>query len=202
LIRIATALQQALPGIAAAVLDGSPALPRAEVLTRLVGVIDPHALAEAEPALLATAQLMDPTGLAAYVRHLIATWVEPVLDADETTAANKRAWRRSPKTSLLRNAARWPPATWAAPSAAAPAHPPCATPTTCADALTAARTACRTWFCSADAITSCGTSARSSYATCTHHGSPALAAHPTRPATTTTAPVTTGDATTVTGSPP
>jgi hypothetical protein len=172
------------------------------VLTRLVGVIDPHALAEAEPALLATAQLMDPTGLAAYVRHLIATWVEPVLDADETTAANKRAWRRSPKTSLLRNAARWPPATWAAPSAAAPAHPPCATPTTCADALTAARTACRTWFCSADAITSCGTSARSSYATCTHHGSPALAAHPTRPATTTTAPVTTGDATTVTGSPP
>jgi hypothetical protein len=90
LIRIATALQQGLPGIAAAVLDGELALPRAEVLTRLVGVIDPHALAEAEPALLATAQLMDPTALAAYVRHLIATWVEPVLDADETSAASKR----------------------------------------------------------------------------------------------------------------
>jgi hypothetical protein len=90
LIRIATALQQGLPGVAAAVLDGSLALPRAEVLTRLVGVIDPHALAEAEPALLATAQLMDPTGLAGYVRHLIATWVEPVLDADEASATTKR----------------------------------------------------------------------------------------------------------------
>jgi hypothetical protein len=90
LIRIATALQQGLPRIAAAVLAGELPLPRAEVLTRLVGVIDPHVLAEAEPALLTTAQMTDPTGLAAYVRHQVATWVEPVLDADETTANNKR----------------------------------------------------------------------------------------------------------------
>jgi hypothetical protein len=60
------------------------------VLTRLVGRIDPHALAESEPGLIVTARLMDPQQLASYVRHLIATWVEPVVDAAEDQARARR----------------------------------------------------------------------------------------------------------------
>jgi hypothetical protein len=90
LLRVASALQAGLPGVAQAVLDGRLPFVRAEVLTRLVGRIDAGALAEAEPELLAVAQRMDPVQLAAYVRHQLATWVEPVLDDDERRAADRR----------------------------------------------------------------------------------------------------------------
>ena len=90
MIRIGTALQQGLPRVAQAVLDGTVPLARAEVLTRLVGRIDPGALAEAEPSLILAAQRMDPVGLAAFVRHQIATWVEPVVEDEEAKAAARR----------------------------------------------------------------------------------------------------------------
>ncbi|MBW3551825.1 MAG: DUF222 domain-containing protein [Proteobacteria bacterium] len=90
LLRVASALQTGLPAVAQAVLDGRLPFVRAEVLTRLVGRIDPAALAEAEPELLAVAQRMDPVQLAAYVRHQLATWVEPVIDDDERRAADRR----------------------------------------------------------------------------------------------------------------
>jgi hypothetical protein len=65
MLRVASALQAGLPRVAQAVLDGHVPFVRAEVLTRLVGKIEPSALAEAEPGLLVTAQVMDPQQLAA-----------------------------------------------------------------------------------------------------------------------------------------
>jgi hypothetical protein len=72
------------------VLDGTVPFDRAQVLTRLVGRIDPQALAEAEPGLIVTARLMDPKQLADYVRHLLAQWVEPVIDDAEAAAQAAR----------------------------------------------------------------------------------------------------------------
>lgn len=89
-VRLASLLQNGLPRVAQAVLDGRVPHVRAVVLTRLVGRIDPHALAEAEPDLLVTAQMMDPQQLADYVRHLLATWVEPALEDAEAAAEAAR----------------------------------------------------------------------------------------------------------------
>jgi hypothetical protein len=72
------------------VLDGALGFKQAEVLTRLVGKIDPSALLEAQSDLIVAAQLMNPEELAAYVRHLLATWVEPVLDDTEADSVNRR----------------------------------------------------------------------------------------------------------------
>jgi hypothetical protein len=90
MLRVAGALQDGLPQIAAAVLDGTVPFVRAEVLTRLVGRIPAEALAEAEPGLVEVARRMDPTQLAAWVRHQLATWVEPVLDDGEAAASARR----------------------------------------------------------------------------------------------------------------
>ena len=89
-VRIASALQDGLPLVAAAVLDGQVGLAHAEVLARLVGRVDAQSLLEAQADLVRTAQLMDPVQLAAYVRHLVATWVEPALDDDEASATARR----------------------------------------------------------------------------------------------------------------
>lgn len=89
-IRLAELLRASLPGVAAAVLDGTVGYAQAQVLTRLVGPIGDAQLAEAEPNLLITARLMDPVQLGIYVRHLLATWVEPLLDDDEAGAHRKR----------------------------------------------------------------------------------------------------------------
>jgi hypothetical protein len=86
MLRIAAALQAGLPRVAQAVLDGTVPFVRAEVLTRLVGRIGADALAEAEPSLIEVARRLDPTQLAAWVRHLLGTWVEPVLDDAEAAA--------------------------------------------------------------------------------------------------------------------
>ena len=90
LIAMAGRLQHSLPGVAQAVLDGRVAFAQAEILTRLVGHIDDTALAEAEPNLIVTAQVMDPVQLAQYVRHLLATWVEPVVEDAEALAVRNR----------------------------------------------------------------------------------------------------------------
>ncbi|MCW2679718.1 MAG: putative endonuclease [Frankiales bacterium] len=85
-VRVSVLLRTGLPRVAQAVLDGQVPSVRAEVLTRLVGRIDALALAEAEPALMETAKRMDPQQLTAYVRHLLATWVEPVIEDAEAAA--------------------------------------------------------------------------------------------------------------------
>jgi hypothetical protein len=90
LIAMATRLQRSLPGVAAALLDGRVGLAQAEILTRLVGRIPDDALAEAEPNLILTAQVFDPVQLTAYVRHLLATWVEPELEDEEAAATRNR----------------------------------------------------------------------------------------------------------------
>ena len=92
-VQLATLLRTGLPQVAAAVLSGEVGPAQGDVLTRLVGRIDPASLAEAEPDLVTTARLMDPAQLAAYVRHQIATWVEPVLDEDERRAHDRRYLR-------------------------------------------------------------------------------------------------------------
>lgn len=90
LIAMATRLKQSLPGVAGALLDGRVGLAQAEILTRMVGHVSDEALAEAEPDLILTAQSFDPIQLAAYVRHQLATWVEPKLEQDEAAAASRR----------------------------------------------------------------------------------------------------------------
>ncbi len=90
MLQVASALQEGLPRVATAVLDGTVPFVRAEVLTRLVGRIGAEALRESEPELIEVARRMDPSQLAAWVRHQIATWVEPVLDAQEGNAAAGR----------------------------------------------------------------------------------------------------------------
>ena len=89
-IHLAELLRTSLPAVAAAVLDGTVGYAQAQVLTRLVGPIGDAQLAEAEPNLLVTARLMDPVQLGSYVRHLLATWVEPLLDDDEAAAQRNR----------------------------------------------------------------------------------------------------------------
>jgi hypothetical protein len=84
------ALQNGLPKVAQAVLDGTVPFVRAQVLTRLIGRISPQSLAEAEDDLIVTARLMDPSQLSHYVRHLLATWVEPVVEDDERRATDRR----------------------------------------------------------------------------------------------------------------
>jgi hypothetical protein len=89
-IRLAGLLREGLPAVAQAVLDGTVGLAQAEVLTRLVGNAAPSTLAEAEASLIVAATSFDPPGLAAYVRHLLATWVEPRVDDDEASAVERR----------------------------------------------------------------------------------------------------------------
>jgi hypothetical protein len=93
LIAMATRLQTSLFRVATALLAGRVGFAQAEILTRLVGPIPDEALAEAEPNLILTAQVFDPVQLTAYVRHLLATWVEPVLEDAEAATARKRYFK-------------------------------------------------------------------------------------------------------------
>ena len=79
-----------LPLVTAAVLDGVLTPAQAAVLTRLVGKIAPDALTETQPHLIEVAAGMDPTQLALWVAHQIATHCEPALEADDATAHAKR----------------------------------------------------------------------------------------------------------------
>ncbi len=88
-VRVATDLRS-LPLVAAAVVAGQVQPAQAAVLTRLVGRIDPRALAEAEPALVQLAAQRDPHSLGDYVSHLLATWCAPQFEADSRSQDNKR----------------------------------------------------------------------------------------------------------------
>ncbi len=88
-LRTAIALRS-LPLVSAAVRAGNVGPAQAAVLTRLVGPIDPAALADAEPALVTVAAGRDPQSLADYVRHLLATWCEPQFENDQRTQDAKR----------------------------------------------------------------------------------------------------------------
>ena len=60
------------------------------MLTRLVGAVDAASLLECQESLVTAATLMDPVALASHVRHLIAPWVEPVVEADAASSSAKR----------------------------------------------------------------------------------------------------------------
>ena len=88
-VHVATLLRS-LPLLSAAVRDGRVQPAQAAVLTRLVGPIDPQALADAEPALVLVAAQRDPQSLAVYVSHLLATWCEPQFEADSRSQQARR----------------------------------------------------------------------------------------------------------------
>lgn len=92
LVRTATALES-LPLVAQAVVDGLITLPHAQVLARLVGRLDPAALVEAQQGLVELARIVDPSALGLYVRHLLATWSEPALEAEAEAARSRRCWQ-------------------------------------------------------------------------------------------------------------
>jgi hypothetical protein len=88
-VRTSVALR-ALPAVLDAVVDGQITPEHGRVLTRLVGRIDPGALLRSQPELIEVARRTDPDQLTHYVRHLLATWCEPDLDADEASAEQRR----------------------------------------------------------------------------------------------------------------
>jgi len=88
-VRTAVAMRE-LPAVVDAVIDGLITVEHGRVLTRLVGRIDPQRLLESQPQLIEVARRTDPGQLAAFVRHLIATWCEPVLEAEEAAAEDRR----------------------------------------------------------------------------------------------------------------
>jgi hypothetical protein len=88
-IRTSVALRE-LPLVSDAVVDGVISPEHAQVLTGLVGKIDAQALAASQPALIEVATRTDPHQLTSYVRHLLATWCEPDLEAEEAAAEDRR----------------------------------------------------------------------------------------------------------------
>jgi hypothetical protein len=88
-IRTAVALRE-LPAVAEAIVDGVITVQHGRVLARLVGAIEPQALLASQPQLVEVARRTDPEQLASYVRHLLATWCEPALEADEAAAEDRR----------------------------------------------------------------------------------------------------------------
>jgi len=88
-VRTAVALRE-LPAVADAIVDGFITVGHGRVLARLVGRIAPLALIESQPQLIEVARRTDPEQLAHFVRHLIATWCEPELEADEAAAEDRR----------------------------------------------------------------------------------------------------------------
>jgi Domain of unknown function (DUF222) len=87
-IRTAVALRE-LPAVAEAIVDGVLTVEHGRVLARLVGKIEPTALLS-QPQLIEVARRTDPEALAEFVRHQIATWCEPELEADEAAAEQRR----------------------------------------------------------------------------------------------------------------
>lgn len=88
-IRTSVALRE-LPLVRDAIVDGVMTEEHGRVLARLVGKIEPTALLASQPELVEVARRTDPDQLANYVRHLIATWCEPVLAAEEESAERAR----------------------------------------------------------------------------------------------------------------
>jgi hypothetical protein len=88
-VRTSVALRE-LPLVEQAVVAGSITPEHARVLTRLVGAIEPDALAASQPPLLDVARRTDPEQLAQFVRHQIATWCPPQLEDEEQAAEDRR----------------------------------------------------------------------------------------------------------------
>lgn len=100
-IRTSVALRE-LPLVRDAVVDGIITEEHGRVLARLVGKIDAEALLASQPQLIEVARRCDPEQLAAFVRHQIATWCEPLLDAEEEAAEQARFF-----TMRNRHNGRW-----------------------------------------------------------------------------------------------
>ncbi|MCU1589979.1 MAG: hypothetical protein JWP11_1235 [Frankiales bacterium] len=88
-VRTSMALRE-LPAVVDAVVDGTITQQHGRVLTRLVGKIEPAALRRSQPQLIEVARRTDPDQLGQYVSHLLATWCEPALDAEEASAEDRR----------------------------------------------------------------------------------------------------------------
>jgi 5-methylcytosine-specific restriction protein A len=88
-LRTAVALRE-LPAVADTIVDGDLTVEHGRVLARLVGRIEPQALLDSQPQLIEVARRTDPEQLASFVRHLLATWCEPDLEADEAAAEDRR----------------------------------------------------------------------------------------------------------------
>jgi len=88
-LRTAVALRE-LPAVADAVVDGQLTVEHGRVLARLVGKIEPQALLDSQPQLVEVARRTYPEQLVLFVRHLLATWCEPDLEADEAAAEDRR----------------------------------------------------------------------------------------------------------------
>lgn len=88
-IRTSLALRE-LPLVRDSIVDGAITQAHGRVLSRLVGKIEPTALLDSQPQLIEVARRCDPDQLEQYVRHLIATWCEPALEAEEKSAEDRR----------------------------------------------------------------------------------------------------------------
>ncbi|MDT7545012.1 MAG: hypothetical protein QOE99_1122, partial [Actinomycetota bacterium] len=88
-LRTSVALRE-LPLVSEAVVEGLISPEHGRILTGLVGKIDAQALSDSQPALIEVATRTDPSQLASYVRHLLATWCEPDLEAEEAGAEDRR----------------------------------------------------------------------------------------------------------------
>ena len=83
-------LLRTLPLVTDAVLTGTLTPAQAAVLTRLVGRIDPAALVESQPELIAVAATMDPTQLGMWIAHQVATHCEPAFETEQDRSGDKR----------------------------------------------------------------------------------------------------------------
>ena len=104
-------LLRSLPLVTAAVLDGVLTQGQAVVLSRLVGRFSDESLAEAEPNLIQVAAGRNPAELAAYVRDLIATHCEPVLDDEAQDAPAGGSCRPAGTARCCAAGSRCPPRT-------------------------------------------------------------------------------------------
>jgi hypothetical protein len=88
-LRQSLALRE-LPLVRDAVVTGDITQAHAIVLARLVGRFDLQLLRDTQADMLTVARACDPTRLAMWVRHLIATWCEPEFEAEARSAHRRR----------------------------------------------------------------------------------------------------------------
>jgi hypothetical protein len=81
---------RALPLLAAAVREGTVGAAQARILTRFLPCVPLEHLQAWQPQLVQVAARLAPEELAAWVRHMIATWCEPQHQHDDRTAQAKR----------------------------------------------------------------------------------------------------------------
>ena len=89
-----------------AVTDGVLSPAQAEVLCRLAGNLPDAELEASQAELVLVASRLNPVELGQYVKHLIATWCEPQLDAEQDKA-ERNAWLQLDKRPDGRLAGRF-----------------------------------------------------------------------------------------------